>query len=83
MSFVGSNVAGMHLYSRAATKGKRVQSNTGAKNHAIVMPGANVDFTINALVAGGFGAAGQRCMALSTVIFVGGSQHGISYSILF
>jgi len=46
----------------------------GAKNHAIVMPDANVDATVNALVAAGFGAAGQRCMALSTVVFVGGSQ---------
>ncbi|XP_045819326.1 methylmalonate-semialdehyde dehydrogenase [acylating], mitochondrial-like isoform X2 [Trifolium pratense] len=74
ISFVGSNVAGMHIYSRAAAKGKRVQSNMGAKNHAIVMPDANVDATINALIAAGFGAAGQRCMALSTVVFVGGSQ---------
>ncbi|TKY59434.1 Methylmalonate-semialdehyde dehydrogenase of acylating [Spatholobus suberectus] len=74
ISFVGSNVAGMHIYSRAAAKGKRVQSNMGAKNHAIVMPDANVDATLNALVAAGFGAAGQRCMALSTVVFVRGSQ---------
>ncbi|XP_028754055.1 methylmalonate-semialdehyde dehydrogenase [acylating], mitochondrial [Neltuma alba] len=74
VSFVGSNVAGMHIYSRASAKGKRVQSNMGAKNHAIVMPDANVDATVNALVAAGFGAAGQRCMALSTVVFVGGSK---------
>lgn len=51
-----------------------IQSNMGAKNHAIVMPDANADATINALVAAGFGAAGQRCMALSTVVFVGGSK---------
>lgn len=44
----------------------------GAKNHAIVMPDANEDATLNALVAAVFGAAGQRCMALSTVVFVGG-----------
>ncbi|KAK2386312.1 methylmalonate-semialdehyde dehydrogenase [acylating], mitochondrial [Trifolium repens] len=50
ISFVGLNVAGMHIYSRAAAKGKRVQSNMGAKNHAIVMPDANVDATINASV---------------------------------
>lgn len=43
----------------------------GAKNHAIVMPDANIDATANALIAAGFGAAGQRCMALSTVVFVG------------
>ncbi|KAF3955686.1 hypothetical protein CMV_019119 [Castanea mollissima] len=58
--------ARMHIYARAVAKGKRVQSNMGAKNHAIVMPDANEDATLNALVAAGFGAAGQRCMALST-----------------
>lgn len=46
----------------------------GAKNHAIVLPDASVDATLNALVAAGFGAAGQRCMALSTVVFVGDSK---------
>ncbi|XP_026449497.1 methylmalonate-semialdehyde dehydrogenase [acylating], mitochondrial-like [Papaver somniferum] len=74
ISFVGSNTAGMHIYARAAAKGKRVQSNMGAKNHAIVMPDASIDATLNALVAAGFGAAGQRCMALSTVVFVGDSK---------
>ncbi|KAF6160655.1 hypothetical protein GIB67_019595 [Kingdonia uniflora] len=74
ISFVGSNTAGMHIYSRAAAKGKRVQSNMGAKNHAIIMPDASADATLNALVAAGFGAAGQRCMALSTVVFVGDSK---------
>ncbi|WOK99383.1 hypothetical protein Cni_G08095 [Canna indica] len=74
ISFVGSNTAGMHIYSRAAAKGKRVQSNMGAKNHAIVMPDACPDATLNALIAAGFGAAGQRCMALSTAVFVGGSK---------
>ncbi|KAJ9159220.1 hypothetical protein P3X46_024741 [Hevea brasiliensis] len=74
ISFVGSNIAGMHIYARASAKGKRVQSNMGAKNHAIVLPDANMDAALNALVAAGFGAAGQRCMALSTVVFVGDSQ---------
>ncbi|XP_076934791.1 methylmalonate-semialdehyde dehydrogenase [acylating], mitochondrial-like [Bidens hawaiensis] len=74
ISFVGSNTAGMHIYARASAKGKRVQSNMGAKNHGIVMPDASVDATLNALVAAGFGAAGQRCMALSTVVFVGDSK---------
>ncbi|KAH9696973.1 methylmalonate-semialdehyde dehydrogenase (acylating) [Citrus sinensis] len=69
ISFVGSNVAGMHIYARASAKGKRVQSNMGAKNHGIVLPDANMDATLNALAAAGFGAAGQRCMALSTVVF--------------
>ncbi|KAI3766879.1 hypothetical protein L2E82_16956 [Cichorium intybus] len=61
----------MHIYSRASAKGKHVQSNMGAKNHGIVMPDANIDATLNALVAAGFGAAGQRCMALSIVVLVG------------
>ncbi|XVF01476.1 hypothetical protein REPUB_Repub04eG0092500 [Reevesia pubescens] len=74
ISFVGSNTAGMHIYGRASAKGKRVQSNMGAKNHGIVMPDANKDATLNALVAAGFGAAGQRCMALSTIVFVGDSE---------
>ncbi|KAK1276894.1 hypothetical protein QJS04_geneDACA005749 [Acorus gramineus] len=74
ISFVGSNRAGMHIYGRAAAKGKRVQSNMGAKNHAVIMPDASPDATLNALVAAGFGAAGQRCMALSTVVFVGDSK---------
>ncbi|XP_031495782.1 methylmalonate-semialdehyde dehydrogenase [acylating], mitochondrial [Nymphaea colorata] len=74
VSFVGSNTAGMHIYSRATAKGKRVQSNMGAKNHAIIMPDASKDATLNSLVAAGFGAAGQRCMALSTAVFVGDSK---------
>ncbi|KAJ7517347.1 hypothetical protein O6H91_21G020000 [Diphasiastrum complanatum] len=73
ISFVGSDKAGMHIYSRAAAKGKRIQCNMGAKNHAVVMPDANPDATLNALVGAAFGAAGQRCMAISTVVFVGGS----------
>lgn len=46
----------------------------GAKNHAIILPDADKDATLNALIAAGFGAAGQRCMALSTAVFVGGSE---------
>jgi len=46
----------------------------GAKNHAIILPDADRDATLNALIAAGFGAAGQRCMALSTAVFVGGSE---------
>jgi malonate-semialdehyde dehydrogenase (acetylating)/methylmalonate-semialdehyde dehydrogenase len=74
VSFVGSNTAGMHIYSRASANGKRVQCNMGAKNHAIILPDADRDATLNALIAAGFGAAGQRCMALSTAVFVGGSE---------
>ncbi|GAV68573.1 Aldedh domain-containing protein [Cephalotus follicularis] len=74
VALVGSNMAGMHIFSRAAGRGKRVQSNIEGKNHVIIMPDASVDATLNSLVAAGFGAAGQRSMALSTAIFVGGSS---------
>lgn len=74
VSFVGSDVAGMHIYSRASATGKRVQCNMGAKNHAVVMPDADEEATVNALVGAAFGAAGQRCMAISTAVFVGDSQ---------
>ncbi|XP_059653189.1 methylmalonate-semialdehyde dehydrogenase [acylating], mitochondrial-like isoform X2 [Cornus florida] len=71
ISFVGSDTVGMHIYARASANGKRVQSNMGAKNFAIVLPDASMDATLNALVAAGFGAGGQRCMPISTVVFVG------------
>lgn len=72
VSFVGGDKAGRYIYERAAANGKRVQCNLGAKNHAVVMPDADVDATVKALTGAGFGAAGQRCMAVSAVVFVGG-----------
>mmetsp|Transcript_23712 Transcript_23712/g.32656 ORF Transcript_23712/g.32656 Transcript_23712/m.32656 type:complete len:544 (-) Transcript_23712:235-1866(-) len=74
VSVVGSDQAGRHIYTRAGGNGKRVQANMGAKNHAVVMPDAAPQATANALVGAAFGAAGQRCMAISTVVFVGGSE---------
>lgn len=74
ISFVGSDHAGAHIYERGCKNGKRVQSNMGAKNHGVILPDANRTATLNALVGAAFGAAGQRCMALSTVIFVGEAQ---------
>uniref|UniRef100_H3DJ35 Methylmalonate-semialdehyde/malonate-semialdehyde dehydrogenase [acylating], mitochondrial n=1 Tax=Tetraodon nigroviridis TaxID=99883 RepID=H3DJ35_TETNG len=71
ISFVGSNQAGEYIYERGSRNGKRVQSNMGAKNHGVVMPDANKENTLNQLVGAAFGAAGQRCMALSTAILVG------------
>jgi malonate-semialdehyde dehydrogenase (acetylating)/methylmalonate-semialdehyde dehydrogenase len=68
---VGSNQAGEYIYDRATKNGKRVQSNMGAKNHAAVLPDADKEATLNAIVGSTFGAAGQRCMALSVAIFVG------------
>ncbi|KAJ9538042.1 hypothetical protein OSB04_030775 [Centaurea solstitialis] len=74
ITFVGPDSSGSHIHARASSNGKRVQSNIGAKNHAIVMPDAHMGATLDALAAAGFGAAGQRCSALSTVVFVGGSR---------
>ncbi|XP_057464974.1 methylmalonate-semialdehyde dehydrogenase [acylating], mitochondrial-like isoform X2 [Actinidia eriantha] len=74
ISFAISDTASKYAYARASADGKRVQSNLGPKSSAIVMPDANIDSTLNALVAAGFGAAGQRCMAISTIVFVGGSN---------
>ncbi|KAI1634346.1 Aldehyde/histidinol dehydrogenase [Biscogniauxia mediterranea] len=71
ISFVGSNKAGEYIYSRGSANGKRVQANLGAKNHAAVLPDCNKNQFINAVVGAAFGAAGQRCMALSTLVMVG------------
>ncbi|KAF9056521.1 methylmalonate-semialdehyde dehydrogenase [Panaeolus papilionaceus] len=71
ISFVGGDKAGKHIYDRGTSNGKRVQANLGAKNHAIIMPDANKNLAINSIVGAAFGAAGQRCMALSVAIVVG------------
>ncbi|KAH9657459.1 methylmalonate-semialdehyde dehydrogenase (acylating) [Citrus sinensis] len=72
IALVGPNSDVADIYSRASAKGKRIQCNIGAKNHAVVMPDASIDATLSALVAAGFGGAGQKCMALTTVVYVGG-----------
>lgn len=77
VSFVGSDVAGKYIYERAGRNGKRVQSNMGAKNHGVIMSDANKENTLNQLAGAAFGAAGQRCMALSTAVFVGEAQKWI------
>ena len=71
ISFVGSTKVGTHVYERASLSGKRAQCMMGAKNHAIVLPDANRQQTLSALVGAAFGAAGQRCMAVSVAILVG------------
>ncbi|KIN04051.1 hypothetical protein OIDMADRAFT_26677 [Oidiodendron maius Zn] len=71
ISFVGSNRAGEYIFTRGSANGKRVQANLGAKNHAAILPDANRQHTINSIVGAAFGAAGQRCMALSTLVMVG------------
>ncbi|KAK8853282.1 methylmalonate-semialdehyde dehydrogenase (acylating) [Kwoniella newhampshirensis] len=77
ISFVGGDKAGEHIYNRATPLGKRVQANLGAKNHAVIMPDANKNLTLNAVAGAAFGAAGQRCMALSVAIFVGTAREWI------
>ncbi|XP_064484524.1 probable methylmalonate-semialdehyde/malonate-semialdehyde dehydrogenase [acylating], mitochondrial [Ornithodoros turicata] len=77
ISFVGSDTAGKFIYERGSKNGKRVQCNMGAKNHGVVMPDANKEYTLNQLAGAAFGAAGQRCMALSTAVFVGEARKWI------
>ena len=77
VSFVGSTAVGTHVYNLANQNGKRVQCMMGAKNHAVVMPDANKEQSLNALVGATFGAAGQRCMATSVTVLVGEAQKWI------
>ncbi|TCV94825.1 methylmalonate-semialdehyde dehydrogenase [acylating] [Luteibacter rhizovicinus] len=77
VSFVGSTKVGTHVYHRASQAGKRVQCMMGAKNHAVVLPDANREQTLNALAGAAFGAAGQRCMAASTAVLVGEARSWI------
>ncbi len=77
VSFVGSTAVGTHVYSLASQHGKRVQCMMGAKNHAVVMPDANKEQSLNALVGATFGAAGQRCMATSVTVLVGEAKKWI------
>ncbi|MBJ5365608.1 malonate-semialdehyde dehydrogenase IolA, partial [Salmonella enterica subsp. enterica serovar London] len=71
VSFVGSSAVAEHIYTTASAHGKRVQAFGAAKNHAIVMPDADLDATVNAIMGGAFGSAGERCMALPVVVAVG------------
>jgi len=77
VSFVGSCAVGEHVYKLASQHGKRAQSMMGAKNHAVVMPDANKEQSLNSLVGAGFGAAGQRCMAVSVGVLVGEAKSWI------
>jgi malonate-semialdehyde dehydrogenase (acetylating)/methylmalonate-semialdehyde dehydrogenase len=71
VSFVGSTPIARHIHQRASGTGKRVQALGGAKNHAIVLPDADLDFASDHLVAAAFGSAGERCMAVSATVAVG------------
>lgn len=77
VSFVGSCHVGEHVYKLSSSHGKRAQCMMGAKNHAVLMPDANKEQSLNALVGAGFGAAGQRCMATSVAVLVGDANQWI------
>jgi malonate-semialdehyde dehydrogenase (acetylating)/methylmalonate-semialdehyde dehydrogenase len=71
ISFVGSTPIAEHIYATATAKGKRCQALGGAKNHAIVMPDADIDNAVSQLLGAAFGSCGERCMALSVAVAVG------------
>ena len=71
ISFVGSTPVARHIYETGTRHGKRVQALGGAKNHAIVLPDADLPFAIEAIIGAGYGSAGERCMAISVVVAVG------------
>ena len=71
LSFVGSTAIAQKIYETGARHGKRVQALGGAKNHMVVMPDADLDQTVDALIGSAFGSAGERCMAISLAVLVG------------
>ncbi|MDO9194716.1 MAG: CoA-acylating methylmalonate-semialdehyde dehydrogenase [Undibacterium sp.] len=71
ISFVGSTPIAEYIYARGCAKGKRVQALGGAKNHMVVMPDADMNMTVDALIGAAYGSAGERCMAISVVVAVG------------
>jgi len=71
VSFVGSTPVAEHLYTAGSAAGKRVQALGGAKNHAVVMPDADIDNAVSALMGAAYGSCGERCMAISVAVCVG------------
>jgi malonate-semialdehyde dehydrogenase (acetylating)/methylmalonate-semialdehyde dehydrogenase len=71
VSFVGSSAIAHYVYSHGTANGKRVQAMGGAKNHAVIMPDADLDQVTNELIGAGYGSAGERCMAISVAVPVG------------
>ena len=71
LSFVGSTPIAQYIYETGAHHGKRVQALGGAKNHMVVMPDANIEQAVDALIGAGYGSAGERCMAISVAVLVG------------
>lgn len=77
LSFVGSDRGGQYVYERGCKNGKRVQSNMGAKCHGVILPDANKQKTLTALLSAAFGMAGQKCMTLCVAVFVGSARDWI------
>ena len=77
VSFVGSTPIARYIHQKASASGKRVQALGGAKNHAIVLPDADLDFASDHLVASAFGSAGERCMAISATVAVGSAADAL------
>ena len=77
VSFVGSTPIAKYIHERGTANGKRVQALGGAKNHAIILPDADVDFAADHLAAAAFGSAGERCMAISAAVAVGSAADNI------
>jgi malonate-semialdehyde dehydrogenase (acetylating)/methylmalonate-semialdehyde dehydrogenase len=73
VSFVGSTPIARYVYETGTAHGKRVQALGGAKNHMVVLPDADLDLAADSAVNAGYGSAGERCMAISAVVAVGGS----------
>jgi malonate-semialdehyde dehydrogenase (acetylating)/methylmalonate-semialdehyde dehydrogenase len=77
VSFVGSTAVAHYIYRRGAEAGKRVQALGGAKNHMVVMPDADLEQAVDALIGAAYGSAGERCMAISVAVLVGDSGERI------
>ncbi|MES3001485.1 MAG: CoA-acylating methylmalonate-semialdehyde dehydrogenase [Pseudomonadota bacterium] len=77
VSFVGSTPVANHVYETGARHGKRVQALGGAKNHLVVMPDADIEKAVDALMGAAFGSAGERCMAISVAVLVGSAAQRV------
>jgi malonate-semialdehyde dehydrogenase (acetylating) / methylmalonate-semialdehyde dehydrogenase len=82
VSFVGSTPIANYIYETGARHGKRVQALGGAKNHMVVMPDADIDQAVDALVGAGYGSAGERCMAISVAVLVGDAADAVMPKLL-
>ncbi len=81
VSFVGSTPVARYIYARGAVAGKRLQCQGGAKNHAVVLPDADMEVTSQIIADGAFGCAGQRCLAVSVVVTVGEARNSFQKAI--